>query len=636
MTIKEIAKLAGVSISTVSKIINNKDQNITSSTRNRVLQIVKEYNYTPYSTVKSISRAKTFVIAILLKDLEKCSQFINGVLDTAQSHGYNVMLFDSQNDHCTELKHITSICKNNIDAVIWAPVSAESLNHEHYLEEQNIAVACVNAPEGCPSYRIDFRKMGYALTQKLLDYKHNKIGFLLDPQSHRSLMTLEGFRQCLFDNGIPFDEKMLLLTSDENYMPKILNYQFTGLVSSHFASSLLLYAEAERFHYHIPYDLSLVTLKDDAQGPLSFPSISSMNIPHREFGAYVCQKLITVCEKNGSPSENLWFSGESQLDREDSISIPPSLRNKKIVVVGSINIDMTFNVDWLPQAGKTTRILNATTTLGGKGANQAMGAAKLGCEVTLIGELGSDMDSAFILDLLNQERISTQGIHRSSHFQTGKAYIYIERDGESSITILEGANSDVSPEHIQHCEHLFKNAGFCLLSTELPLPTILAAAKLGRRIGARNVVKPAAQKSIPDQLLALTDIFIPNRKEAAALCPHYSSIEDQARYFFSKGIQTVIITLGNEGCYLKDAETARYYPASDFTVIDTTGGADAFIAALTSYLTEGYSMDQSIRIAAYAAGFCISRQGVVPSLVDRRTLETHIGKLEPELLSKIK
>ena len=126
MTIKEIAQLAGVSISTVSKIVNNKDQNIHPETRSRVLKIVKEYNYTPYGTVKNLSNAKSFLLAVLLRSSDFSPLLLNGILETAQEHGYNVLLFDSQADLQTELKHITTICQKRADGVIWEPVSRDS------------------------------------------------------------------------------------------------------------------------------------------------------------------------------------------------------------------------------------------------------------------------------------------------------------------------------------------------------------------------------------------------------------------------------------------------------------------------------------------------------------------------------
>lgn len=632
MTIKEIAALAGVSISTVSKIVNNKDQNINPETRKRVLKIVKDYNYTPYGAVKNISQAKTFLLGVLLRDGDESSQLIHGILQTAQAYGYSIMLFDSQEDISLELRHITTICRSHVDGLIWEPVSGRSGEAAHYLSEQNIPVVYINAPDRPDAHHIDFKQMGYDLTAKLLDHKHSRIGCVIQKADYRSELILEGFKKCLYDHQIAFEQKMVLHYPDENLLTHTINYRFTGIVNAHLASALFLYAQMRRLHYHIPFDLSLVSVSDGGRDTLPYPSISCMRIPRWEFGCHVCSQLINRCEKKPVPEETLSFRIENYLDTEDSLSIPPSLRSKKILSVGSINIDSTFNVDCFPQAGKTVKISQATTTLGGKGANQAVGAAKLGRDVTLIGRIGNDADSAYILDILNQENISTQGIRRDPDLPTGKAYIYKEDSGESAITILEGANAALSSDSIIQSRYLFDNAGYCLLSTELPMATVLEAAKTGRQAGARIVLKPSAQKSLPESLLSLIDLFIPNQKEAATLCPGRTSIEEQAGYFLEKGIKTVIITLGEEGCYLRTADMDKYFPAASFMAVDTTGGADAFISALVSYLSEGYSLDQAIRIATYAAGFCISHLGAVSSLVDKLTLETYIGKVEPELL----
>lgn len=141
MTIKEIARLAGVSISTVSKIVNNKDENINVETRNRVLKIVKDYNYTPYGTVKTTSEAKTFILGVLLRSIPKTNQFLNGALFAAQKNGYSLLLYDSADSISSELKNITSLCKNNIDGVIWEPVNEQSLEYRRYFDEQELKYA---------------------------------------------------------------------------------------------------------------------------------------------------------------------------------------------------------------------------------------------------------------------------------------------------------------------------------------------------------------------------------------------------------------------------------------------------------------------------------------------------------------
>lgn len=638
MTIKEIAQLAGVSISTVSKIVNNKDQNIHPETRSRVLKIVKEYNYTPYGTVKNLSTAKSFLLAVLLRNSGLSPLMLNVILETAQAHGYNVLLFDSQDDLNTELKHITTICRKRVDGVIWEPVSPGSTAHVQHLTHQGIPICCLNDGAAFPSYSIDFQEMGRRLTQKMIDHKHTRMLCLLKKENARSEQVLNGFHKCLYENGLPFNEDVLLYSDSfadsSHFLQKITELDITGIVSSHFSSSLLLYEQLCKLHYCVPSDLSLVSLKENDQNAISFPHISGIRIPWQEFGRFVCEQLIEKCEKTASDDAVRLFAADFCFDSEDSIRIPSSLCSKKLVVVGSINSDMTFNVDFLPQAGKTTKILNATRTVGGKGANQAVGVAKLNCKVTLIGEIGNDIDSSFIMDALNHVGVPGEGIHRDLYSPAGKAYIYIDSNGESTITILSGANASLSAEMIRQRQHLFKNAGLCLISSELSVETLLEAAKTGRMYGAKNILKPAILGTIPDRLYELIDILIPNRKEAASLCPAGASIEEQAEYFLSKGIEIVIITLGEDGCYLKTGETARYFPAADFVAVDTTGGADAFISAFAAYLTEGYSLEQSIRIATYAAGFCVSRQGTAPVLADRSTLEAHIAKFEPLLLRR--
>lgn len=632
MTIKEIAQLAGVSISTVSKIVNEKDHNINPQTRERVLKIVKEYNYTPYGMVKTLSNSKTFLLGVLLKNASKSFSIVNGILETAQKSGYHILLLDSQNDTGQELKHLTALCKNKIDGLLWEPVGENSAEHLHYLEEQNIDVCFFNAPFRTDSLQINFEEIGYMLTQKLIEHKHTKLACFLDCDTAINKQILDGFQKCLYEHQISYRNHMDFYPETKNVAQEIINRNYSGILCSSYASALSLYEQMNTLHYTIPSDLSLICMLEDHPQVETFPHICGIRIPYHEFGCFLCEMLIQKCEKTKETDTPTDFLPVLQFQTGSSLSLPPALRTKKLVVVGSINIDQTFNVDLLPQAGRSTTIRTATTTAGGKGANQAVGASKLGREVALIGQLGNDTDASFIFDTLEKSHVLSQGVHRNSSLPTGKAYIYIETSGESTITILPGANNSLTPEIIQNRQHLFEHAGYCLISSEIPVASVLKAAITAHEYGAKTILKPAALHTMPEALWQYTDIFVPNRKEAATLCPSYSSITEQAEFFFARGIETVIITLGHEGCYLKTADNCGFFPAADFSAIDATGGADAFICALASYLIEGYSLEKSIRIATYAAGFCISRQSVVPALVDRNTLETYIAQNEPDLL----
>ena len=209
----------------------------------------------------------------------------------------------------------------------------------------------------------------------------------------------------------------------------------------------------------------------------------------------------------------------------------------------------------------------------------------------------------------------------------------MENNGESAVSVLPGANECLSPDDIEKRKRIFKNAAFCLISTEIPIETAIRAALIAKSYNVKSILKPAALKKMPAELLCNIDIFVANKKEASIFCTEFNSFEEQARYFYRQGVGTVIITLGGDGCYLKNAALEKYFPAADFQSIDTTGGADAFISGLVSYLMDGYSLETAIEIATYAAGFCISKHGVIPALVDKPTLESHIFKNNPKLLS---
>lgn len=301
MTIKEIAGLAGVSISTVSKIVNNKDANINIETRKRVLKIVNDYNYTPYSTVKSLSEAKTFILGVLLRSSSKTNLFLNGVLTAAQHNGYSILLYDSAEDISRELKNITSLCKNRVDGVIWEPVTCQSLEHEWYFKEQEIEVCCINQPEIPSAFSIDYAEIGYAATDFLIRYGHTKPGCLTKQNSIRSRLVCAGFKKCLFDNGISFHDSMELPAETDDWYNGILSHTPTGIVSAHYADSLALMEHLTKIRFRMPYDLSLISLRDDVSENTAYSGISTIKIPYYEFGLFVCQCLIEKCEKKNLP-----------------------------------------------------------------------------------------------------------------------------------------------------------------------------------------------------------------------------------------------------------------------------------------------------------------------------------------------
>lgn len=591
--------------------------------------IAKEYHYTPYAAIQSVN-AKTFLVGVLLRDSTHARRMVEGILETAQENGYRIVFCSSNNSAGEEHKNLVALKNSRIDSLIWEPLSKESLVHLNIFEDSDIAVQLINQYSTEASCGIDFVKLGYTAAQILIDNNHSQIACLLKQDANRSPFILEGFKHCLYDNKINFSDEMILPVDPQETLSAILAYQFTGVVCSHFALTLSFCEEFDKQQYRMPSDLSLISLQDDVRENITYPKISCLKIPYYEFGLYLGNKIINTCEKKQLDIPD--FKTECTLDNHLSIGPPFSSKTPKIIVVGSINIDVTLNVDELPQSGQTVRTNHSTVTAGGKGINQSIGVAKLKHPVSLIGKVGNDYETVTIYQALTDNHVDLSGINRDINSETGKAYIHVQQDGESAISISAGANNQLLANDIKRLTRLFKNTSFCLLQSEIPAETVLEAAKTAVSYGVHTVLKPAALKTIDQELLQYIDYFVPNLKEAHLLCPHSSSLGDIADYFLALGAKTVIITLGHDGCFVRNHETCFSVPAIPFTPVDTTGGADAFISALAVYLTRGYPLESSVKIATYAASFCINRQGVVPALIDSNSLEIYIQKKEPHLL----
>lgn len=630
MNIRDIAKLAGVSVSTVSKVMNQKDASISQETREKVLKIAKEYNYAPYSSYLPAT-AKTFVIGVLFRSNQNISKLLGGIMDNAGKQGYQILLaYSNDNTEC-ELKAITSFCKNKVDALLWEVVEEKSLNYCAELEKNGIPYLIFNSTvEG--SENIDYHHFGYDATQTLIEAKHEDIGCLL-LSGTRTDAFFEGYKKCLFDYHIPFREELVF---DQNQiaalLQKIGNQSITATVCSHFAIASELYARSLSHHYKIPWDFSIVSLKDDFRSETSFPDISSYSISRFDFGNYLCQKIISVIE-NKSP-DKLNFEAKSELSSRVTIDIPHFLHTKKILTIGSINLDVYLKVPQLPSTGRAVLTSQSSLYAGGKATNEAVGAAKLGHRTAIIGAVGNSTEADIIFDALHQQDVNMDGIKRVSDFSTAKAYIFVEPKGDSMITVLSGANEALSPQDLEEKEHLFENTAFCLINSEIPMETVETACRLTRKHGGKTILKPSTSNHLRKELLEMVDILILNANELNAIYPKEDSIEEKARFFWKSGPRIVIVTLGAQGCYALTEEISEYFPAKNFSSIDKTGAGDAFISAFASYLLYGYSIRQAIHIAQYAAGFCITREGVVPSLVDKNTLESYINQVEPELLQK--
>ena len=629
MNIKDIAKLAGVSVSTVSKIVNKKDETISQETRERVLKVVKEYNYSPYSS-KIASPKRSWVLGILLNSTVTLDSTLDGILKEAQNNGYSTLIFNNYNDLEQELKNITKLCTSNIDGIIWEPVSKKSLSYKYLLEELNVPIQTVGINGGEDSLLLPYEKAANKMTNTLIQKGHTTIACLVSDNKQMNTF-ITGYKKALFDKQLKLDDTLVFYEITNDLLRSIKNQKISGIIISHYLQAMELYALINHSTIRIPDNFSIISIQNDDDAALLSSSrikISSLIIKNIDFGQFICKEIINLIE--GKQYKEHFLSDTLEIDHFATISKPYDLHAPKVTVVGSINIDTYLNTPEIPKEGKTIILSNVSNLPGGKGLNQAVGVAKLGQRVKLIGKIGSDMDSDRIYKELESRGISTTGLIQSDSSHTGRAYIFVQADGESMISILPGANSELSPEDLEKQKERFSDTAYCLLQTEIPLDTIEKACDLAHYYHAKTILKPAINQKIPKRIMKKIDLLIPNEDALNSIAERGDSLEEKTDWLLEQGIDTVIVTLGAKGSYLKTYKTNKYFHASDFPVIDSTGAGDAFISALTAYLMYGYSIEKAIEIATYAAGFSISRDGVVTSLIDKQTLDSYIARINLE------
>ncbi len=627
MTIKEIAKLAGVSVSTVSKVMNHKDSSISAETRDRVLQIVKQFNYSPYSGINS-GNSKTFLLGVILSSPYSL-KILDGILDEAQNLGYQVVTFKTHENPEEEENAIAIACKNNVDAVLWQPVESASAKLKKKLYCHNIPyVLLPSATNFFKTSDIRFNEIGYTAAKALTAVGHKNIAFLLTDSPYNESF-LKGYKEALFSENLPFREQFIANQIDDTLLTKISSGLITSIIIPDCVSAIKLYNILLKRHCQIPRDLSIVAIKDDQIKAAFIPQLSYISIPHYAIGQHITTKLIALLEQKSAPES---FRLDCHVKNTISIGPPRACQKKHMIVIGSINIDHYLKVNKLPVSGVTSTASNLTLHPGGKAVNIAIGVSRLGAEANILGAIGNDIGSDLILSSLEEHCIMTDKLLRFSDVSTGQAFIFVQPDGESTISILTGANDLLDASHVAVNQNAFENCCYCLMQTEIPAPPLIAAAKIAHEKGIPVILKPSAQIHLESELLKYIDIIVPNQNELNTLAIG-STFEERTNYFLNFGISTVIVTMGEHGCVLKTRTIEKHFdiPCS-FISVDNTGAGDAFIAALAVYLQNGYELEIAIRIAMYAAGFCISREGVALSMIDQSTLESFIRKKEPELL----
>lgn len=292
----------------------------------------------------------------------------------------------------------------------------------------------------------------------------------------------------------------------------------------------------------------------------------------------------------------------------------------KITVIGSINLDTNLRVHHMPKPGETIHATRHYSAAGGKGANQAVAAARSECEVNFIGGIGSDAVGKEMLDLLQKEGINTDGIKTVEQESTGQAFITVDDDGQNSITIYAGANYAFGPEDVLQNRSLIENSDFLVAQFETPVEATIKGFEIAHKAGVKTILNPApAMTKIPAELLRLTDVITPNETEAATLTNiqvvDKESAQMAANALHEQGVSAVIITIGSKGAFYDYQNKSELIPAYKVKAVDTTAAGDTFIGVMASVLKPDFSnLKAAITFGNKASSITVQHYGAQPSI----------------------
>ena len=294
--------------------------------------------------------------------------------------------------------------------------------------------------------------------------------------------------------------------------------------------------------------------------------------------------------------------------------------------MGSLNMDLVFSVDHQPLMGETVLSSGFSMNPGGKGANQAYAAGRLGGRVKMIGCVGDDIYGESLINNLQSAGVDTGAVARLDDVSTGIAGITVTSSGDNAIIVASGANFYLTPEMIRHNEDLIRAADYVLTQLETPIETVLTLAEMVKKAGKVMVLDPApARADLPDELFPLVDVLKPNETELQSLTglpvDTDTHIAQAARTLLAKGVKMVVVTMGERGAMIVTKEDTLFVPALLVKPVDTTAAGDTFTAAMVCGLADGMGLEDAVRFANKVSSIVVTRKGAQMSIPDMSEIE---------------
>jgi ribokinase len=304
------------------------------------------------------------------------------------------------------------------------------------------------------------------------------------------------------------------------------------------------------------------------------------------------------------------------------------MKNEGVLVIGSANMDLVVTADRFPKPGETIFGKKYQMFPGGKGANQAVSAAKLGVRTIFVGKFGDDQFHKVLNNSMSNNGVVLDHSFVDKNEDTGVAFIIVRGDGQNEIVVISGSNMKLMPQDLENKKNLFDECNVVLCQLEIPLETVQYAAKLASEKKALFILNPAPASQLPEDLLRYIDYLTPNENELELLTGikiiDEDSIENAAKSLIKRGIRNVIVTMGSKGALFVNESHKIKFPANKVEVVDTTAAGDAFNGALAYSLAKGMEITEAIKMANIVASIAVTRMGAQSSMPDLSEIKTLI------------
>ncbi len=307
--------------------------------------------------------------------------------------------------------------------------------------------------------------------------------------------------------------------------------------------------------------------------------------------------------------------------------------SKSISILGIFVADLTFRTERMPNKGETYIGNSFKLGPGGKGSNQAVAARRAGAETMFITKIGKDTFGEMAMKLYSDEGINSKYVWEIPDMSTGAASIVVnEETGDNAIIVVPGAADAMVPDDLDAAEAGIADCAFFMASLEVPIPVMQHGLEVAKRNGVPTILNPAPAAILPDEVYGLSDYFTPNETEAAILAGipvvTIEDAEEAAKIFLQRGIDTVVITLGEKGAYVRNSVINQHVPAFDMggKVLETTGAGDAFNGGFAYALAEGMSLIEAVRFGSATAAISVTRLGTAPAMPVNSEIQDLLNK----------